>query len=231
MTSTYNSFNYSNMNANQLHNHMYGGSIADAIKKFGTAVTNRAIDTGKIYYGASGANYKNLIPNFSDSMSQLYKGSSDFNQGLYDVLTEDEKNQLLTDFLASSHNPLRMIPFIGLFKDTREAADEVLGMRHPSILKDAIARYNSNIQKDMAQKQTEAKQKELLDMQQTIQNNLRDQLEANLKNATIPTEHLHVPVSQSHLNVESGVPIDVTRGRGLRGHYQKHHEDNVIVNY
>ena len=83
----------------------------------------------------------------------------------------------------------------------------------------------------MAQKQTEAKQKELLDMQQTIQNNLRDQLEANLKNATIPADHMHVPVSQSHLNVSEGIPIDVTRGRGLRGHYQKHKEDNVNINY
>lgn len=231
MTSIYNSFNYGNMNANELHSHMYGGSIADGISKFGTAVSNRIIDTGKIYYGSSGANYKNLIPNFSDSMSQLYPGSSDFNQALYDVLTEEEKNTLLIDSLASSQNPLRLLPFVGLFKDTREAADQVLGMRHPSILKEAIARYNKAIQKDAAQKQTEAKQKELLEMQQQIQNNLRDQVEFTIQNATIPTAHMHVPVSQSHLNVESGVPIDVTRGRGLLGRYQKHTDDNVIVNY
>lgn len=219
------------MNANQLHNHMYGGSITDGISKFGTAVSNRIIDTGKIYYGASGANYKNLIPNFSDSMSQLYPGSSDFNQALYDVLTEDEQNTLLIDSLASTQNPLRLLPFVGLFKDTREAADQMLGMRHPEILKNAIKRYNKAIQQDAAQKQTEAKQKELLDMQQTIQNNLRDQLEANLKNATIPADHMHIPVSQSHLNVSEGIPIDVTRGRGLRGHFQKHKDDNFVVNY
>lgn len=183
-----------------------------------TPIANRAVAVGKIYKGDL-SGFKSLLPNLSDSMSQLDPSSSDFNIELWNMLTPQEQAQAKIDKLQTMTNPLNIIPFIGLFQDTREAVAETLGMRHPELLKKAIDRYNEKIQSDAEmyaiQEQAYADQAKQYEKDQDSKQ-MEDMLTRIVKvNQQAPqfnqsfTDIPHtVPPNQSF-------PADITRGRGL----------------
>ena len=116
---------------------------------------------------------KSFIPNFTDSMSQLYSDSDDFNPELYNFLTDAEKKQLTDSrMLASVGNPLSSIPFISLFKDTREASQEFFGQRNPELLTNAVTRYVTKLRDD-AQIQAEEEAQAEVDQIKRIEANAK----------------------------------------------------------
>lgn len=207
---------YDNISGSQLHNIMYGSGIMHGAKNFGTAWANRAMATGKAYYGSPGIDtVKAFIPNFTDSMSQIIPGSNDYNQELYSYLTDSEKATLMADQGFKIMNPLNMIPFIGLFQDTREGAEEMIGMRHPELLKNAINRYNENIKKTAEQIEKNKITKNARDEQERMRIAIKDEIEhmassSKTNNYNVPTLDL---VNTQH------IPIDTSRGRGLPIHH------------
>ena len=194
----------------------YGGSFTSGLKNFTGSVIGRQINTGKLYYGKS-ADISNFLPNFSDSLGQIIKGSSDFNQDLYDMLTQEEKNQLFADkarqmaFMA----PMSMLPFLSIFKDTREGLQETLGIRNPELLKKAIERYEIKLIEDEDLKR-EAKidaeiEKEISEFESRMR---AEELNKNVnRGLNIPAPTQNIPVVQP-VNTYN-LPIDITRGRGL----------------
>lgn len=207
---------YDNITSNQLHGIMYGSGIMHGAKNFGTAWANRTAAAGKAYYGTPGIDtIKAFVPNFTDSMSQIIPGSNDFNQELYDTLNADEKAQILADEAIKPVNPLNMIPFIGLFQDTREGAAEMLGLRHPEILKNAINRYNQNIKKTAEQIEKNKITKNARDQQEKMRIAIKDEIEHIASSSR--TNNIKVP-SLDLVRAEH-VPIDVKRGRGLPIHH------------
>lgn len=188
-----------------------GGKITDV----GKAIIDRQIAVGKLKKGDF-SSIKQLLPNLSDSMSQLDPSSSDFVPELYNMLTPEEQTQVKLDKLMTISNPLNSIPFIGLFQNTREAVAETMGLRHPELLQIAIDRYNAKVEADnelMAMqeqayedelKQYE-KQKEIIQIQdmisQTIKQNQQPEFN-NIPQSIVPT---------------ASFPIDPLRGRGLYG--------------
>lgn len=119
---------------------------------------------------------KSFIPNFTDSMSQLYSDSDDFNPELYNLLTDAEKKELMDNrMLASVGNPLSSIPFISLFQDTREASQEFFGQRNPELLTNAITRYVTKLQQEneaQAQAEAEAEAQAEVDLIKRIEANI-----------------------------------------------------------
>ena len=156
--------------------------------------------------------YKSFIPNFNDSMAQLNPASSSFVPELYNALSEKDKETLKQDSLTSM--PIGVasmsIPFLGMFQDTREGLQEMLGTRHPEILQRAINNYNAKVvlEKNMARQEAESIHDQLLadklhqDIQETITNNFQ---QGNAINLGLPTI--------AKLNQD--IPIDLTRGRGF----------------
>jgi hypothetical protein len=208
---------YHPLTGSQIHGSLYGGSITSGASKFTKAWANRAIAVGKAYYGKPSLDtVTSFIPNFSDSMSQIIPGSSDFNQELYDTLTDSEKAQLIADQGLKAVNPLNMIPFIGLFQNTREGAAEMIGVRHPEILDNAIDRYNADILKKKNETKNDAQRNMALDKRQEIEIFVQN---AGQSNKTFPTTDL--------VRADT-VPIDALRGRGLPLHHQRiRHKINI----
>lgn len=209
---------YDNLKGKHLHEALYGGDFTSGLGNFTKAWGNRVLATGKAYYGSPGLDtVKAFIPNLTDSMSQLYPDSSDFNQALYDMLTDKEKETVISDKMLSLQNPLYMIPFIGLFQDTRESVDEMLGVRHPEILKNAINRYNAKIEKDR-------KDKEYADIQQMIALQNRDNVEYHVQNGNKSNENFPT----INLVNADAIPIDSLHGRGLPVHHTRiRHKINI----
>jgi len=194
----------------------HGGSFSSGLRNFTGAVSGRIINTGKLYYGKS-ADISNFLPNFSDSLGQIIKGSSDFNQDLYDMLTQEEKNQLFADkarqmaFMA----PMSMLPFLSIFKDTREGLQELLGIRNPELLKKAIERYEIKLIEDedlKRQVKIDAEiEKEISEFESRMRAEEKNKIINESLNIPAPTQSIPVvrPVNSYD------VPIDITRGRGL----------------
>ena len=206
---------------------LYGGAFDTGLKKFTGAVTGRVIATGKAYYGKS-FDISAFLPNFSDSISQIIPGSSDFNKELYDMLTESEKNQILADKAgqAGLMSPLSFLPFLLIFQDTREGLHEMIGIRHPELLKNAIDRYNKKLiddaeyerQKeidDEIKKQIDIykqeEQKELSNFEKKIKDQETEKIVNMGLNIQAPIQH--IPVIRPVSNAD--VPINILRGRGL----------------
>lgn len=179
-----------------------------------TPIANRAIAVGKISKGDI-SGFKSLLPNLSDSMSQIIPGSSDFNQELYNMLTPREQTQIQMDKLQTMTNPLNIIPFIGLFQDTREAVAQTLGMRHPELLKKAIDRYNEKIKSDAEMYAEQSKQYEKQEDRKQMEELLNRVIKENkLSPQTQMMNQSYSDIPRTTVPDQS-FPIDITRGRGL----------------
>ena len=192
----------------------HGGSFTSGLKNFSGSVIGRQIETGKAYYGKS-PSISSFVPNFSDSMAQLDPSSSKFNRDLYNMLTPAEKQVLSGDRGFKAWDLAYVVPFIGLFQDTREGWDELTGSRHPELLKKAIERYEIKIIED-EDLQREAKidaevQKEITEFESRMR---AEELNKNVnRGLNIPAPDQAIPVVQPVNTYD--VPIDITRGRGL----------------
>lgn len=216
----YNSHYYATQSVQPMHSLVHGGSFSSGLGNFATAIGNRQVDTAKTYYsGPSLDTLKGFIPNFTDSMSQLDKDSSDFNQELYDVLSDAEKQQLADDKGFTGWDLAYVVPFIGLFQNTREAWDEMTGSRHPEILTSAITKYNAKVKKDEAQVQADALKKQMDYQQKKMMDSMREEFNNKLQNSG-GISHLDHTVSNSPIT-NTNIPIDITRGRGLANHPKK----------
>ena len=219
-SSGYNSHRYATQSVKPMHSVVHGGDFSSGLGNFATAIGNRQVETGKAYYGTPGmSTLKSFMPNFSDSMSQLDKDSDDFNQDLYDVLSDSEKQQLKDDEGFKGWDLAYAIPFIGLFQDTREGWDEMTGSRHPEILQSAIKKYNAKVKKDEAQAQADKLKKQMDYQQKKMMDSMREEFNNKLKNSGNITNIDHT-VSNSPIT-NTNIPIDITRGRGL--HHPKKH--------
>lgn len=188
-----------------------GGKISDVSK----AIINRQIAVGKLKKGDF-SGIKQLLPNLSDSsLSQLDPSSDDFVPELYNMLTPEEQTQVKLDKLMTISNPANLIPFIGLFQDTREAVAETMGFRHPELLQKAIDRYNEKVKLDnelmaMQEKEYEDELKEYEKQKETRQ--IQDMISQTIKQNQQP--EFNIPQS---IVPTASFPIDPMRGRGLYG--------------
>ena len=228
-SSGYNSHYYANQSPQTMEKVIKGGDFSSGISNFGKAIINRQVEAGKAYYGTPGmSTLQSFMPNFSDSMSALDKDSDDFNQDLYNVLSDEEKAQLEDDKGFKAWDLGYAIPFIGLFQDTREAYDEMVGTRHPEILESAKKKYNEKLKRDEAQKIADNLKRQMDYQQKQLQEAMRDEFNAKLK--VVGAYNIdHLPVRNNPVNTEN-IPIDVTRGRGL-SEFQRHPAKHVFDNH
>ena len=184
------------------------------IMDIATPIANRAIAVGKISKGDI-SGIKSLLPNLSDSMDQLNPLSKDFNQELYNMLTPGEQRQVQFDIMQTKTNPLNIIPFIGLFQDTRESVSELMGMRHPELLKKAVERYNEKIKSDAEMYAEQSKQYEKQEDRKQMEELLNRVIKENkLSPQTQMMNQSYSDIPRTTVPDQS-FPIDISRGRGL----------------
>jgi len=225
-SSGYNSHHYVNQSPQTMAKVVRGGDFSSGVGNFGTALVNRQVEAGKAYYGTPGlSTLKSFMPNFSDSMSALDKDSDDFNQDLYNVLSDEEKAQLEDDKGFHFSDIFYAFPAISFFQDTREGWDEMWGNRHPEILQSAKKKYNEKLKRDEAQKQADNLKRQMDYRQKQMQEAMREELNSRLK-AVGGTPHIdHLPVRNNPVNTQN-VPINIAKGRGLTN-FEKHPAKHV----
>jgi hypothetical protein len=212
MTHLFNNTLTNNEKKTYVKKHLSGGSI-EGLKKLGAAYGNRVLATGQAYYGKGGGSYKSFIPNFTDSMSQLLPNSSDFRPELFNALSKEDQDKIMQDKLMQTGlMPAEMmLPFVGLFQDTREAVEETLNMRHPELLKKAITNYNNKVLKehemkeiDEENKRTKLNNDKIFEEVNKIFNNHLDQSSQNRQSVPNLT-----PI------VDTSIPINQFKARGF----------------
>ena len=227
-THSVNPHRYANQSPTTMKHVIHGGDFTSGLGNFAKGIVNRQVATGTAYYGkADKSTLESFIPNFTDSMNSLDPDSDDFNQDLYNVLTDEEKQTLEGDEGFKVWDLAYAIPFIGLFQDTREGWDEMTGSRHPEILENAIERYNKKLKVDEAQQQADQKKKEMDYMQKKMADSLREELQGKIGNRQYMD---NIPVVNDPVGI-SNIPIDVTRGRGFGGLPAQYLFDKQIERY
>ena len=194
----------------------HGGAFTSGLKNFTGALVGRQINTAKAYYGKN-PNMSNFLPNFSDSMAQIIPGTSKFNKDLYAMLTDAEKQTIEKDrALQIPVNQLTsFIPFLSIFQDTREGLHEMVGVRHPELLKRAIERYEIKLIEDEDLKREAEIDKQVEKEISEYESRMRaEQLNKDInRGLNIPAPDQPIPVVQPVNTYD--IPIDITRGRGL----------------
>jgi hypothetical protein len=177
----------------------HGGAFTSGLKNFTGAVVGRQINTAKAYYGKN-PNISNFLPNFSDSMAQIIPGSSKFNKDLYDMLTPEEKQTIEKDRLTQIpvNQLTSFIPFLSIFQDTREGLQQMVGIKHPELLKNAIERYEIKLIEDTELKRQAEVDKEVEKEISEYESRMRaEQLNKDInRGLNVPAPDQPIPVVQ-----------------------------------
>jgi len=195
----------------------------------GVAGVSTAVASGVAKEGSDG--FFSQFIDFSDSDAQLDK---DDDSGLYYYLTKEEQEQWSKDedwqdasqigsmiFGTLTGNP--EVLMAGANQGTRETLQESLGMRHPELLENAIARRNADLVKEAEVKLFKEKSTEAL-------TDLKDDyamadLSSDLyvKKIAPVMDDIAIRSSGHAYNIpvitqlpsSSNIPVDFSRGRGL----------------
>jgi len=198
-----------NLTKKQHYDLITGGDFWSGAKNFGIGWTGRGTEVVKAYEkGASMSTFKALLPNFSDSMSQLDPDSDDFVPELYNALSDADKATLEDDKGFHFSDLFYAVPFIGLYQDTREGWDEMWNNRHPEILDRAIANYN----KILKQQEAEKKVQEEKQRDQVLTDKITKEISEKFNNIASVNRYDAIT---SIPRITSETPIDPTRARGL----------------
>ena len=175
--------------------------------------------------------YASTLVDFSDSDASLDK---DDPSGLYYYLTKDEQDQWSSDEDwqdVSQYGSMILgvltgqpeIVMAGANQGTRETMQEVLGMRHPDLLKNAIKRRNADLTREAQIKAFKERSQEALDdlrddfAQADLQSDLYVKKMSGVMNdvAVRSSNHAYNLPVYTTLPSTGNIPANMMRGRGL----------------